>query len=929
MSFASNVLLPDIGVRFVLQIQGIGDLLCDGPAPVDPEGDTWLAPQSKGYSYTWRPFGLDTADGIQAIGQTWDRRSGDTTPATLPLMLSDDQSGWLRNLLAQEWSGGLEAYLASSVAYDTTGAGTNLVCDDLTGWPSSGHAYVGRETVAYVVSGSTLQCRAAVGGVRDLFSVGDCDLSYVRNEARPGLPRLVTTWPTVWHGRYVQLWAYLTDAEGRALDTAWGGANMREIWRGIIDGDPVPDQDWHRWRVQTRSIDAILHTEVGPESLKGSLLLPERRIETGEGAGAYEFSGIPGQWAALITDEVRILHVSVTEWPTPADFAADTNSSTTNYQLDVWGAGTVKLVTRDEIITAWNACVNAGASSPMGDYNISKLRLRYKNDSWRVEGIASGTYVQRVSFRCGAVGSIMRLFGWPESDVVLLLDPADDNRAPYDGLAVWVSAESKSIPIALSRTEAVSTEVPSAPGYVRIGEDETAEMVRYSTITASDDVPGLYVLGGCARGRMGTQPQPHQVVAGPDAAAAESAEVVFGVGWERTSFVDVLLQLAHSTGAGHHGAADVLGDVSVPLCPSHFDAAGWASLKAGLSPQESTVDYFLSEPVQWLELAGGWLGPSGYHVTARDTGAGYLVTVDADVPALETDPAREYGDADLDGADPAQIQDSGSAIVNELTVNYRWDVVAEEAVEGATATIRDRDSIHDHGTRGRVEWTLRGMALDAGSAIVQAAQWGASLFARHGHPTRLLTLRMSRAGWLLRPGDGVSVSLPGLPGPDGARGLVSRLAVVLAVSHRYHQPDGEVGSDVTVLLERQVRQSRYAPSGRVASYSATPPATLTLEDHAFSEAGDALDASHFDAGDKLLVYDEGNLGSAETVTVASVSGSVLTLSAPLASLTPTSATIVRSATYATATSTQRKHAYIASGAPPVLGATPTRAFRYV
>jgi hypothetical protein len=121
--------------------------------------------------------------------------------------------------------------LTGALAYGAT----TIPVDDVTGWPSSGTAYLGRERIDYAgvdAGANTLtSCTRAVLG-----------LNYANDANDPSDYKTLTTIPQIWRGRFVTLHQHIVSPEGRMLDATWlTGTFHREIWKGFIDSAPAPD----------------------------------------------------------------------------------------------------------------------------------------------------------------------------------------------------------------------------------------------------------------------------------------------------------------------------------------------------------------------------------------------------------------------------------------------------------------------------------------------------------------------------------------------------------------------------------------------------------------------------------------------------------------------------------------------------------------
>lgn len=944
MSFASEITGLDVGVRFYLRIQGIPDIYLDGATPIGPAGTVWAEPTSKGFEYVYREHMLDTSQGIQPIATDLTRRAGSTTPGSLTLTLRDTRARYLQTLFARDKAGGVTSQLAAAVPHDVGDLGTIVTVDSTTAWAASGYAYLGRETMAYVkLSATELDCRVASGGARDLFSVGYCDAVFRLNTAKPSGPRLIADYPVAWHNRVVQLFAFVVDQGGRALDDAIDGACSREIWRGVLVGTPMPQDNWCIWRLETKGIDALLHTLVGRDPIKGMLLqVPGGQKANNEGVGGTDKWASVGanHYVHILTEETNLLHLEITEWPNVADATAGVNATTTPYVLTIAAPGT--LIT-EKGLSAQVDTLLLGICGVVGtDYPDLSIVMGLSKDH-------PGNYFFGATTRAGAVtvhavrlnwdvyGSIGKLIGYEGVTVWSFSQTSSDFKMyPQNArLAGYLSPVATTIPFVYAQEQGVQGDTPAIPGYAKIGG---TEIVSYTGIAAIPDADHLYSLTGCRRGLMGTQPTEHLMILEPDWTAKQDVlELVFGVGFESptgeltgASIFDAALQLAVSSGTpGHHGTYDTLGDkVSAGISPAHFDLVRWAEIASRFQPWETSINLFLSKPDTLAKVLDEWFSPLGCFVTARPNAAGaYLITIDQALPPLTSDSVDTIDTGDLDARDPARFRSGLEAIINEAEVAYRWDALKEQPRDDRL-TVTDHDSADEFGVRNRVEWTLRGYDwADYGVALARATQWAGQLAQRHGRPYDILTLRLGRTGWNLKPGDVLTVTVPGVPGPDGATGITARAAVVVGVEHTYWAPDGQVGSEVTVALERYLRQSSYSAAAQVSASAGT---AMTVAEHAYTPAdGSAVDSDYFVNGQTVIIYNLGAFGTANTRIITNRVGNDWTLSSALTIAVGANTRMIPTV-YSSAGTVAKTRAFTASNAvPPVLSAADTTAFRYV
>lgn len=930
---------PELGLRFVLAIQGIPYLFLDGEAVVDQLDQAWSAPGTKASrSYTLLPHTLDTSGGIRDVGPEISRRTSEVSPSSMRLTLADEApTVRLAEVFATDRDGGKVATLTDNLEYDTAGVGAAVDVDSTTGWPSSGLAYLGRETLYYpAVSANTLGT-GANKATRDLLNDPALvngttygDLEYLHRPDRPSGPRVIADYPRVWHGRWVSLRAIVVDPFGRALGTSYGGAYTSEIWRGVIRGTPRPSDDWHSWVIETDSIDAALSTEVGIEVPRGTLMrLPGGKVANETGAlNTGDYPSPEAVPAHFVQSGANHISITIAEW---AD--GDWHGTLTGQvELDV--SITAGVYSRDGLVAAVNAALDTALAAAVTATDLTAapvLTLRYDaaTAQYVLRGEKAAGYLHQINVNWAAADSIGPMLGF---DAMTLNDTLSTlgfaTGAPYAEMAHYLSPTATGILYYPAPDEGLGTSAPSS-GYARIGSKDEGEIVRYTSITSKTSIfPGLYQLDVAERGALGTAARELRVYWDEGwKASADRVEVVFGIGIDGTHPIEAIAQLAVSTGGGHHGDYDVHGyRTAAALDPQHLDLSDLANAVASMPAPP--IRLFLSEPVDLAELASDLLRPYGRHLYARRRGGRYRIGVGWALPPLESATATAIGSSALDLYEPAQHRSGIDRVVNAIRVSPTWDVMQEEEGDDEINAVDD-DSVQDHGQKGRITWKLVGSTMSAIEAAPLVAGWAYQTFRRHGRPYDLLELQTGRLGWTLSPGDTVEVTLATVPTLTGTRGLTSRPCVVLQVAHTWATPDGgtgPVGSTVLVAVEPEVRRSTYSPSARVSSYDAGTR-TLTCST-SYLPDGEGLH-DHFEVGDRVIVFNEGDVSTRDARTIESVTAATIVLTVALANCTPTATdTVVIADDYDTSTAFQQAHAYLADTGYTI-GAGGDEAFKYV
>lgn len=924
MTFRAAALARDTGLRFALEVQGIPYLFLDGPSPVGPDGTTWAVPTTAGgLEYVWQEHCLDVdASPPRDPGAYITRSKSEVSSATMAWTLRDDAVDTLLNLFARARATGQVANLRDSVAYDVAATGAiNLPVDSTSGW-DAGLAYFGRETLYINAIGPD-----SLSGLRDLYnSLGYGDTQYRANTARPGAPRVVSSYPRIWHGRYVRLWAWVVGGDGTAYDDAWGGTYMAELWRGTIDGNPTPARDGLSWDLRATSIEAILHTMVGRETARASMLRAVGGVVENVSPSA------PPEGLVLLTGDLNAVHFIVSGWVSSSSYlAGDPPAVSYDHSDGVNLASQVpRVVAPSAIPSLWVTVSNTVSTDTSGLLTWS-LQLA-GTTAYLSFSVTAGATVAfyRVEVFWNLPGSVGPLLGVSGSTSYVF---SNTKTFVLPGLAnaVYVPANATMIPFYYDPTEGTVDDSTIAPasGYARIGEGESAEIVSYTGVEAVDvaELAGVYLLTGVTRGRLGTTATAIAVPIGL-AEKGEKTRVTFGVGYEATDVARVLLELATSTGGGHHGAYDVLAaDMGAPLNPSHFDLARIEQMAGSMAPAERQMSIFVSKPEKLSELITSWLQPQGrfVHAAMLDDGT-YRITPGEVLPALEALSTVTVDVSAVDWHDPTQWRPGASEVVNEIKALYRYDTAKDSWVEAAYVRVLDQDSAEEYGKRSAVEWKLRGAVLTPDQARSMVLIWAQDVFRRYGRPYEILRVKVGRTGWFLRPGSTVTLALDYLPDGLGGRGL-SGQAVVLQVDKRFAGPD--VGATVDLVVEAAERVTAYAPSARITSYDAGGP-TITLASAGFGSADGSPDYEYFDAGDVVWVYeDEGDFSTRVERTIVARTGSVCTLSSALSGgWTAGDYSLVMPSDYGSVTTAQRRWAYIAPNAS-VFAVAPTEAFRYV
>lgn len=924
MTWAAEIARPECGVRFYALIEGIPYVFVDGVAPVGPDGTAWTAPTSGAHSYTVLPSTLDVSRGIKDSGGTIIRRTSEVSPSSMTLTLSDDMAGTLLSLFAQQRSDRNVAYVTADVDYDTAGTGSVFTVDDTTGWASTGFAYWGRETIYYPAKAATTLGTAGSKATRGLFSLGytDTEFSYKSGSYGQG-PEEISDHPTLWYGRYVRVFASLVGTQGHCFDSTYLATTYtREVFRGVIRAEPLPNQSWQQWEIPLRSIDYILDTEVVGRSRKGQLAVGS--LDPFNGSVSPMFGA-----RYYVTEPYNTLRWTV------EDLTAA--GPVTDYEVTISDGYYDLADLNNAVSTATAAAMSGGglhtgrlqivAPSALANGQTPSINVFFENTSandYQVRIIGSKVLYD------GSLGvgvySLLSLLGDEFVTIASYVEAGDVTFCAYTlgtGRLAILTPEASRIPIRFAPLE-LDRPAPQAPGYAKIGEDE---IVYYDSVDAIGSVgTPLYELTGVIRGQFGTIAETIELpLTTQGAQDFGTTEVIFGAGFDNVSLFDAILQLSVSTGAGHHGTYDTIGQAAPPLNPYHFDTARFEALRERPA-YEHTLRYFQSKPMKLREMIQKWLQPLGLFCHARTIADGtYRITIDEVRPPLEGEAVTEVGHSAI-SMTSGDFQATIGNLVNQIEVKSLWDAAKEEPRSVDPSVFTDEDSIRKYGQKGTIKWTLQGYPWSIGVAEAQAISWAFRTFARFGRPYRLLSVDTDRLGWIVKPGMTVRITMAGIPNAQGSRGYTERDMVCVSADYTYWPGTGGT-QGARLLLEDStyVRHSSYCPSASVASRSGS---VYTLNAADYSYIG--TDIEHFEVGDEVFVYDAGNYAATATQgTVDAISGVTMTLSGTgISTYTVTATTKIAAARYQDVQASQRQHAFTADNSP-ALTVSDTTPFKWV
>lgn len=180
--------------------------------------------------------------------------------------------------------------------------------DDLTGWPSSGRVFLGRETIDY--SGTASGPPRLTGLTR-----GVVGLAYEHGASASSGYQQVTDRPLYWRGRFVEVWEHLVAPDDRYVgEQLCAGDYARCVWRGFLDEPPRV----HEGRVTLRALPLDRKLSLPLGSAASGRVLP---ATVGDVAVWDEI-------VAGIESSEEFIPLSVSLYATPADKIVVTHVAT-------------------------------------------------------------------------------------------------------------------------------------------------------------------------------------------------------------------------------------------------------------------------------------------------------------------------------------------------------------------------------------------------------------------------------------------------------------------------------------------------------------------------------------------------------------------------------------------------------------------------
>lgn len=741
---------------------------------------------------------------------------------------------------------------------------------------------------------------------------------------------VMTTYPTVWRGRYVDI------IMGEVLDDGSIG-EVWSVWAGHLESFDITSKSV---RLSVESLTTRITKDYWPRALgecsTGTdtsnyyvrqdqfYLVTDAFVE-----GGRVRAGIRKELGVYNTSGV-FTRVNTTGWYTLEQLAQMLRDTLVYVGVDEFGGS-----------GAWATIYNA--LNVYVENASDDTRMRYTNDN--LFGFTVTDFgplnVALPSIRPTSNDFLLVLFGTTSNGYVI-------DR--YASMLQGLPNDSRFYPSVDEGCRDVNDDMLA---YVAISNGDDTELVSVDVIVPQSD--GIINMSVVERGLGGTRQRAWGGLVDGEPRNVTLKQVCAVRTGESMSVADVLLYLLTSVdgaSGGVNGSYDILGPATGLGIPEDLvDTEGIrARLAIGDIPKPTLF---------WIDKAGGgkdvlenFLKLNGvYLVTRRFVRGGvsrFGLSADVvDVPA----PTRwdvSITDSHILASEEPRVNINERLTINQVAISPRYEFGKEIGDTGGKRYAYAEQSIKKYGAAKALEIEASAIyssfssyftgnyidEADIATAIATAA--GLRWFGAYSDGNFTINANMPHVGWAIQAGDRVMLSITNIASPDGTLGYTG-VAKVMDVKHKHGD---RPGADVTLRVNT-AQGVELAPSFRVASYSGS---NITLSANEFSLTGDGVqppfdgdtspprDAQWFNyarhgAGLTVTVWEQGNYASRQTRTVTATSGNVLTLSSNLGGTLQSAITagnvkvIGTFGDYATPISTLRgQYAYVGNNdAEPVIG----------
>lgn len=858
------------------------------PDPVDPiTGDT----------YTVVPL-LSAAGGIDPSSQKWEREKSVADGGDFAVEILANAA--VRQMFATRLTGMAKTRLVDTADHDAD----HFDVADSTVLPATGGGwatvYRGRETVQYDTR-DDINSRLGVSGDathirRGCYAWQSDSILTRRHTVHDGVARrelFVTDHPTTWRGRRVTLVRLQLDDDGRALPGFSTWQDGTEVRSGFIR--EADFSEWGRFRIVANDITFALKEYQIRALTKGSLAATSNDQGIYILGGGAQFAMRWSVWDGATNHDGSGTYV-VTNDGTDLVAAGGTGVALTGYTTAMHMLNRMAL----RIATVINA--DTGADSVAVEIrqiqDINNPSLEWASLAELSIGAGSAASGGWVEVRINAYENLLGQYVGDIGDVRVSWDyegGANGRAGSADlchiGNGTTIPIEATEFPARVISDDGGVPTTPPTAGYVRITNGAVSEIVKYTGTSPLTNPPASYLLTGCTRGALGTVPR-RWSDAIDDFGNPTDAPVTleFLCGWTSTDFGTIALQTLLSTGtASAYSATYDVQPYGLALDPAIVDSATIVAtlydirragiLEEGITFDEFTKSIALLHGVQWFSETQA---DGRCRITCRRYGS-----------PLSAQLALAHTYSTADGtilADPAPVlRHAAQRPIDRLVAKFkRFDPAGGDGETSEEITVVDGSREQDEGPGRTVEINAWGFDGDA-RAVAESA--GVSLFNLYSPDEYDLTFATDATGQAEAVGDLVLVTISGIPNPEGRAGLTARPALVVAAEPHWFDDGDQPGAMLTVRLRSAVYG--WAPSFKIATYTAGPPTTVTLADNEFSQAGDVNPMGlspckdwHFGPASgetyAVYIYEDGDWANRQACTATYLAAGQWTLSADVA-----------------------------------------------
>jgi hypothetical protein len=818
---------------------------------------------------------------------------------------------------------------------------TTINCARVDDFAASGTLYAGCETIAYSSRDTgadtfTVSTRGKFAGVATESGARFSRTHQPASTTQYALPPLIGTEPRVWVGRWAQVWIH------RIVDDAWDLVQLDQsaahlAFAGRVVG--VEDADGSTWFTLEDTRRKIYETVLLRDQFKGRLA-EGYFLQTGDAFGISTKRQVSGGSFTVGTGNDLIV---VAGAPASAN-EVQTGRYTSTQLADVlneWfqterGAGRILF----NINYQGAVDTGSGIRASMSYSDATSTANLYRLVTLTSSGSAAFA-IQQGGWQGG--GGTVQFDGNTASDSVT--SPRSPMRVNLSGALGQVYTgmtidDPQGTWISQAATLPAGFQVPGnlIDGILKIGDYGYMRVGRVSDTSfrfTFGGVDRLFPDGGILDDEINlTLDDPETV---------EVSQVLL----MESTFQTLLLQILQSTGTSNFNSTydDLTEQISCSIPYSLF-ASDFATKVGLLNEADAPVCCYIDKATRFGELfesefilrrcflvmSGGLLDIGTW---ATPTSAYATVTL------TESSKASPVGTVDKNRS---AMQEDDSSFYNVVKINYDLRL---DGTYGSHLVLVDATSIRSHGERAFTVNARNTFGTGAGISPIQALVASFSGFFQVTSKPWLVikrsidfnkflettpgTVLVLTDGYIRDPATGLRYShMTSAGGLSGYPGMV--------IGHSFDWGGVEIGGDggenvvrkpggeVSIMLSPQRTQAAYVPCAQFAgtNYNAGTR-VCAVEQHEHSEASEAVDASHFAAGDEVLVVEIDPQTAASPLSwsdvIATVSGSNITLTTGLAGIDTAKTYRIIYDGYSTVGSGQRVKIYQADDADMLIADT--------